>query len=257
MENHLSRLGYRCRYATKHVIAFDDSTDWPAQWASIDSFVSDWLSVEFSRDVASSDIEQLCGDLTLPPSAREWIAFALASQHVTNFTFRDCLVVESVPGHDAVSLLIQGEADYYWAIESRRVDEPNPPVEAYILDYESDETRFESAGMWAPTVTAFALDYFLSYLQSPGGGFAVRHSSEYFDKDQLVADFGSPLTFGHLELFYLDGVLAILGGLPPSWRHNVLNVEIQTKRPFKRLPSSVQKLVKGAHVTHGGMHKHR
>lgn len=241
------------------MIDFDDNNDWSENWAAFDRFVCDWLRTDFTRDPGSPEIDELerSAGVTLPPSAREWCAFALASQTLEHFSWRDCLVVEPVPGHEAVSLLLQGEGDYYWAIETKNLTQPDPPVIGYSLDYDSDESAFERAGTWAPSVTAFALDYFLSYLQSPGGGFAVRQSSKSFDRDKLVADFGEPTRFGHLELFHSDGVLAVLGGLPPSWRHNVINVEIQTERQFNKLPESVQSLVKDAHVLHGGLHKYR
>ncbi len=238
---------------------FDDNNDWSANWAVFDRFVCEWLRTEFTRDPQSPEIDELerSVDVALPPSVREWCAFALAARTLAHFSWRDCLIVEPVPGHEAVSLLLQGEADYYWAIENKDLTQSDPPVIGYSLDYDSEESTFERAGTWAPNVTAFALDYFLSYLQSPGGGFGVRQSSEYFEREKLLADFGQPTRFGHLEFFHSNGVLVMLGGLPPSWRHNVINVEIQTKRPFDRLPQSVQRLVKDATVFHGGLDKYR
>ncbi len=237
------------------MLDFDDRNDWAANWAAFDRFVRDWLRTDFARDVRSPEIRKLekSAGVTLPASAREWCAFALASRKLAHFTWRDCLVVEPVPEHDATALLIQGEADYYWAIQNERLTQADPPVTAYSLDCDSDEPAFVLAGLWAPRVTAFALDYFLSYLQSPGGGFAARQSCESFDRRKLLTDFGEPRRFGHLELFHSDGVLVVLGGLPPSWRNNVVNVEIQTPRPMKRLPPSVRALLKDAHVLHGGL----
>ncbi|MFO1042775.1 MAG: hypothetical protein U0941_13365 [Planctomycetaceae bacterium] len=241
------------------MIDFSDDNDWSANWLAFDRFVREWLNTTFIRNSESTEIDTLerSAGIRLSASAREWCAFALASPNLDHFSWRDCLVVEPVRGNDAVSLLIQGEADYYWAIETENLSLPDPPVIGYGMDYDSNETAFEKAGMWAPTVTAFALDYFLSYLHSPGGGFSVRLSSKHFDQSKLLAEFGPPVCFGHLKLFHLDGVLVVMGGLPPSWRHEVISVEIQTKRPFNRLPQLVQSLAKDAHVTHGGLHEYR
>ncbi len=241
------------------MIDFDNSNDWSANWRAFDRFVREWLKTTFTRDPQSSEIDtfERCAGIALPPSAREWCAFALACRNLDHFSWRDCLVVEPVRGHDAVSLLIQGEADYYWAIETENLSLPDPPVIGYGMDYDSNETAFAKDGMWAPTVTTFAFDYFLSYLHSPGGGFSVRQSSKQFDQSRLLAEFGEPVCFGHLKLFHSDGVLIVMGGLPPSWRHEVISVEIQTKRPFTRLPRLVQSLAKDAYVTHGGLHEYR
>lgn len=91
---------------------FDDNKPWAANWAAFDGFVRDWLKTDFTRDARLSKIDKLqrSAGVTLPPSAREWCAFAIAAPGLANFSWRDCLVVEPVPGHAAFSLLIQGEA---------------------------------------------------------------------------------------------------------------------------------------------------
>lgn len=241
------------------MMEFDDNNDWSTNWVAFDQFVCDWLKTNFARDPRSPVIDELerSAGVALPPSAREWCAFAFAARRLKHFAWRDCLVVEQVPGHAAVSLLLQGEADYYWAIESANLVQSDPPVIGYALNYDSEESVFERAGTWAPSVCAFALDYFLSYLQSPGGGFSVQQSSESFNSEKLLSDFGEPTRFGHLQLFHSDGVMVVLGGLPPSWRHNVVTVEIQTKKPFNALPPSIRGLIKDAHVFHGGLHRYR
>lgn len=234
-------------------------SDWSEGWTALDRFVGQWLQTDFTRDLYSAHIGEIerSAAITLPASMRSWCAFVIASQRLAHFVWRDCLAIKPVPGHAALSLLIQGEADYYWAIQSANLIKTDPAVVGYYLDYDSEESEFSLAGTWAPTVSAFALDYFLSYLQSPGGGFSVRQSSASFHREKLLTEFGLPRHFGHLELFHCDGVLAVLGGLPPSWRHNVISFEIQTPRPFKQLPSLVQELFRDAYSTHGGLHEYR
>jgi len=183
------------------LLKLDDSIDWHAQWDAIYLFVREWLQVDFKgvRPVDRVfDVERNSA-VKLPPSAHEWLRFATASYGLDPlFTFRDCLVVEQLKDHDAVSLLLQGEEDTYWAIESQHLNEDNPPVTVYYLDYNDPGGRFVRQGMWSPTITSFAFDYFLSYLHSPGGGFKVRTTSPKFSRDMLVSDFGLPVVFGHL-----------------------------------------------------------
>ena len=241
-------------------IELDDSADWRTQWDAIYSFVRQWLQLEFSGSAPVDrvfDFERSTG-IALPAAADEWLRFATASYGLEpHFTFRDCLVVEKLKSHDAVSLLLQGEADTYWAIESKHLNEQNPPVTVYYLDYDDPAERFVREGTWSPTVTSFAFDYFLAYLHSPGGGFHVSNSSPHFSRDKLIADFGSPVVFGHLELFYADGLLAALSTYPANWHSDELKVEVQRPIPLNELPPSIERLVPEAHVLSGVMGTYR
>jgi hypothetical protein len=232
----------------------DGDQDWHTNWRVIDAFVRDWLAADYTRQPATERIRDFERSVavTLPPSAREWCSFALASEQIASrFSFRDCLVIEHLKDHDAISLLLQGEADFYWAIETRFLDNDDPPVTGYYLDYDDPDERFAKHGPWAPTVSSFAFDYLLTYLQIPGGWFNTRRSSNNFNRNSLIADFGQPTSFGHLELFIADGVLAVLGTYPDNWHHDVVKVLVQRETPLDKLPTSVQQLLPDAHVLQG------
>lgn len=241
-------------------LQLDGDADWRTQWDDIYAFVREWLQVDFvgATPVAGVfDIERSAG-IRLPPSVHEWLRFATASHGLEpHFTFRDCLVVERMKDHDAVSLLLQGEQDTYWAIESQHLKEENPPVTVYYLDYDDPDGRFVREGTWAPTVTSFAFDYFLAYLQSPGGGFRVRTTSSKFNRDMLVADLGQPNLFGHLEVFTTDGILAALSTFPANWHSDELKVEVQRPRSLDQLPLSIRRLIPDAHVFAGVIGSYR
>jgi len=187
-------------------------TDWRARWQAIDEFIRYWFDTDFVRDPTDSRIDEIEAHLglPLPPSVRQWVAFALAAGQIKkNFTFRDSLEIEKMADHDAISLLWQGEADYIWAVELTRWSEPDPAVVAYYLDHDQWPERFELHGPWAPTVSSYALDYLFTYISSNGGGFSTRESQPAFNRDVLVAELGAPTRFGHLELFAKDGVVAV------------------------------------------------
>jgi hypothetical protein len=245
---------------SQYQLQLDGRADWRTQWEGIYAFVRDWLQVDFVGSTPIDrvfDIERSTG-IRLPPSVHEWLRFATASYGLDpHFTFRDCLVVEQLKDYDAVSLLLQGEQDTYWAIESRYLNDDNPPVTVFYLDYDDPQGRFVQEGPWSPTVTSFAFDYFLAYLHSPGGGFRVRTSSSHFNRDALVAEFGPPVVFGHLELFCADGILAAISTFSANWHSGELKVEVQQLTPLNKLPSTIQRLMPDAHVLAGALSSYR
>lgn len=247
-------------HVSQYQLQLDGRADWRTQWEIIYAFVRDWLQVNFVGATPVDrvfDIERSTG-IRLPPSVHEWFRFASASYGLEPyFTFRDCLVLEQIKDYDAISLLSQGEQDTYWAIESQHLNDDNPPVTVFYLDYDDPQGRFVREGTWSPTVTSFAFDYFLSYLHSPGGSFRVRTSSSHFNRDALVAEFGPPVVFGHLEVFYAEGILAALSTFAANWHSDELKVEVQRLTPLNQLPSTIQRLIPDAHVLSGAISSYR
>jgi uncharacterized protein (TIGR02996 family) len=81
--------------------------------------------------------------LTLPASVREFVAFAqdlnTKRPGQGKSFYRDGSTLETVPGHPALSLVLQAEGDMHWAVRHADLKAPNPPVYAYCMDYEGDE----------------------------------------------------------------------------------------------------------------------
>lgn len=77
----------------------DDLGDFRSRWDAIDIFIREWLNCDFTRPVATAtirDFESAIG-ATLPPAAKEWCSFAVASEKIQDsFSFRDELVVRPV-----------------------------------------------------------------------------------------------------------------------------------------------------------------
>src|SRR5438270_867798 len=66
--------------------------------------------------------------LTLPPAMREWVAFSRDLIDAGRFESvpRDVYEVEDLDGLSAVSLLLQGEADFYWAVQKENLQAADP-----------------------------------------------------------------------------------------------------------------------------------
>jgi uncharacterized protein (TIGR02996 family) len=132
------------RYGTDYEPVFHTvPSGWKERWRLIRAFIERWHKVPLG-DVGgqTSRIEITVQTLgyELPPSVREWIALLwdLVDGGGYDQVFRDCLSSEEVPEQDAFSLMIQGEADYHWAVRQQQLSSDDPPVDGYMLDYDNE-----------------------------------------------------------------------------------------------------------------------
>src|SRR5262245_52762514 len=92
-----------------------------ARWALIREFVRRWHGAVLGPVARTSplvaDEESKLG-FPLPSALREWISFAeeLIAQGIFGRVLRDGYCVSLLEEQDAVSLMLQGEGDLYWAI---------------------------------------------------------------------------------------------------------------------------------------------
>lgn len=228
-----------------------DDRDWRSRWRSIDAFVRDWLEPTYVRHAAAGgiiEIEERIG-VRLPPSFREWCYFMWATEQLERtFGFRDDFVVERLKDHDAVSLLAQGEGDFYWAVETKSLEQDDPPVVAYYLDHDLPIECFAENGPWAPTVSSFAFDYLMVYLRNRGGGFSTRLSSPAFSREALIADLGDPKRFGHLEIFSREGLFAYITCYADNWHFKNIGVVYRDRFNLGAHYPSIQRLEANAHI---------
>lgn len=235
-----------------NTLLFDDNNDWATNWAAFDNFVREWLQISFIRNSKSPYIEdlELAAGIELPPSMREWCAFFFASDQIyKSFTFRDYLIVKRLEKCDSYSLLYLAEGESCWAIESNHLLDPDPPVVGYFIDYDSGPTPdFVRLGLWAPTITSFTLDYFFSHMANPGDWSLLHKPIDPSKYDKLIADFGQPTQFGHLEMFLANGILVVIvgGGMEAKWgMYDAVHVRFQKGISSYQLPESVLNLRKG------------
>jgi hypothetical protein len=242
------------------ILPDDELPDWRARWDAIYAFLDGWRGQPFRREPTDQRIAELefTLDATLPPSMREWISFATAHDEIKDcFIWRDRLSIERLDEHDAVSLLLQGEGDYYWAIKVPDLALPDPPVGTYYLDLEFRDPanpgrkRFVAEGNCAQHISHFAFQYLLSYFYCAGGGFSVDEASPAFDGSALTRDLGTPSQFGSVQAYATHEVLVwrtMSGESPPGGQ---THVELRHEMAVKELPLSVQALLEHANVFKG------
>jgi uncharacterized protein (TIGR02996 family) len=156
--------------------------------------------------------------VTFSPSMREWVAFARDVRRSGNYhdVLRDVYTMERLPNHPAISLLLQCEGDYYWAVHHADLDKIDPPVHGdhWDLDSPDPENTFvlDERSPLAKTLTAFVLDYSLGYLHADGGGFGADVKDCGRIERELARDF--PVTFdrGVTRIYEMDNILVQLQG---------------------------------------------
>lgn len=213
-------------------IPFPQSDSWQENWAFIDWFISYWLDADYVAKPVPDDVAALESKLgiVLPPSAKCWYALTESFEDLKRFSWRwddpfpwkcwysstdssegqnrfawrgDDPCPSTLHDLDSISLLQQAEGDVYWGIKATDLIHADPPVMEYLIDYDSATECFEESETRAPIVSAFALDYLLSY--SDGPGMSTCHHD--FDLFEVMADFCPVQRFGNIKLWLRDGVL--------------------------------------------------
>ncbi len=178
--------------------------------------IREWHEVDLTWQVSDYDeplaeLEASIG-MSLPASFREWYCFLQAMLKTDQWIFRDSYSIKFDEGIQALTLLIQGESDYYWAVKKENLSLPDPPVDGYLLDYEVKPVAFSWDKGWSSRLSWFAIKYILDYqdLFTGTGGY----NSWNFDKASALADFtdafGPPARIEDYLVFELPGVLACI-----------------------------------------------
>jgi hypothetical protein len=144
---------------------------WDGRWTVLREFVRRWHGFSLGPIGRRSPfVEQEESKLgcKLPPAFREFISFSeeLIAQNAFGI-LRDCYEVTRLEAHSAISFLLQGEGDHYWAVKLEDFNKEDPPVNTYYLEYEKNE--FVHAGMVSPSITSSLLGHMGHYLHAKKG----------------------------------------------------------------------------------------
>jgi hypothetical protein len=156
-----------------------------------------------------------------------------------------------VPVHPAVSLLLQAEGDYHFAVRHKDFALPDPPVRGYHLAH-GDQYVFTQDGQnpIADSVTAFVLQYVTTWTRGEGGGFGTGVAQATDLRRDLRAAFPTQCRFGQRDLFEADNILVwLVGSDRPSWV--VMRVEVAKPIPREAIPAFLWECARGASSHHG------
>jgi uncharacterized protein (TIGR02996 family) len=231
-------------------------TNWMEWWRLIRVFTERWHNFPSLPDVGGRQAEILEVETRLgkklPPSVREWVAFAHDVRSQDYFcVLRDVYQMRELEGHHAISLLLLCEGDVQWAVRNSDLDKQDPPIYTYGWDHNASDPETtcvpKSPDPESPSLTSFVLDYSLGYVHSNGGGFGtdlIGNDSKPFTQ-KLQKDF--PVHFVHntFEIFEKDNILVWLYHWPGR---EYLRVELFKPMPRDSIPEFLW-----AQTNHGGM----
>jgi uncharacterized protein (TIGR02996 family) len=217
--------------------------NWKEWWRLIRVFTERWHHYESLADVGGhvAEVRETESRLgrQLPPSVREWVAYAHDVRTAQDYidVLRDTYQMIDMEGHNALSLLKLCEGNVQWAIRHVDLQEIDPPVYQYQWDYHGPDPyhTYVPSGPepGSKSLTSFVLGYSLDYMHSVGGGFAtdVGDSSELIE--QLRQTFPVHFTHANFEIFEAENILVQLNHWPDR---EYLKVELFKSLPRESLP---------------------
>jgi uncharacterized protein (TIGR02996 family) len=239
------RYGTDCQPLFRHGVL----DGWKERWRLVREFTERWHRIPLpdigGRTDEIRETEDRLGRI-LPPSVREWVAFAHDVRRNPNYfdVFRDVYQMTELDGHSAVSLLLQCEGDYHWAIRHTDFIQPDPPVYGFHWDYENqDENTFvpAEANPKAPTLTTFAFEYAMAYTHGEGGGFGTEVAEPAKLIRDLEVTFPVRVRFGDAEIFEAENILVRLFSdrlFADGWTSDVrIAVEVAKPLPREAIPT--------------------
>jgi uncharacterized protein (TIGR02996 family) len=213
---------------------------WRERWRLVRELVERWRGRPMpdagGRAAEAREVEEWLGR-ALPPSLREWVAFAHDLSHGADHlvVLRDLYQMQELAGQTAVSLLLQGEGDCQWAVRYDDFALADPPVYGYGPDFGHDDPDTFVPVDGPPvndSVSSFALHYALNYTRGAGGGLGAHVP----DPTRLLHDFAAAFPIrcrlGEEVLLYeADNIRARLS---PSGLQQGVYVEVEVARPLPR-----------------------
>jgi hypothetical protein len=201
------------------MIALDhEPSTYKDAWEMIRKFIRKWYNVSLewgTEDYVEkiSALEEGAG-VKLPPAVREWIRFIERMLETDQWIFRDCYAISFSEELQAITLLIQGEADYYWAVKIENLRDEDPPVDGYHLDYEGGTGKFLHDQLVSSRLTSFLFKYMLDYhyMFSGTGGYYGQLTNRTEVTREFIRDFGPGIRIEDYLVFESEEVIAFITG---------------------------------------------
>jgi uncharacterized protein (TIGR02996 family) len=207
----------RMRYGTDYEPTFRDvPPGWRQRWRLLREFTERWHGIpmaDVGRHAQEVRRVEQALNLALPPSVGEWVAFHYDLEAEGKFeqVVRDCYEVKRLEDLSAVSLLAQGEADYYWAVREEDLHAEDPAVTGYGLGYEGGaRPAFAYDAPFVPRLTSFVLEHLSACHGGGGGGFLVEVMQRADMLRQLSEAFPVRSEFDDLRIFERRNVFVLL-----------------------------------------------
>lgn len=230
---------------------FNEADDCPTRWQSIIHFVQEWTGQEINLNPDDACVTKYQNELNLelPLSLKYWISFSYEAERIKDyFSYRDCLEVKWWSEHQALSILLQGEDDYFWAIQKEDLNKVDPPIYAYFLDHDATTRTFIKDGLWSTSISSFALNYLFSYFNPKGGSFSVFKDRINVTEADLLTEFPKKETFGEVTFYYNENILLYSTNNEIEWCNESWTVFFKTPLESEQVSVFVRSLYEKAHI---------
>lgn len=247
------RYGTVCEPVFRHGLP----DGWRERWRLIREFVERWCRIPMpdvgGRGDEIREAETRLGR-TLPPSVREYVAFAHDVHQDEDFVdvFRDAYQMVDLAGCAALSLLLQCEGDHHWAILHADLGGDDPRVSEFLSDFDTQDQTFipHQRNPTHPTVTSFVLDYTFSYTNGIGGGFGTEIRDANPLLRDLEATYPVQAVFGKTRIFEGDDIYVRVAPNQGRPGHLVV-VELSAAMPREAIPEYLWNLTHQGGSFHG------
>jgi hypothetical protein len=258
------------------------SEDVSERWERIRGFIEAWYTIKIPEFDCAVDIENIENDLgcKLPISFRSYITISkqLLSTDIVypnghkidaySRLFRDDFEIASLENHQAISLMMRGEADFYYGVKNEELHLEDPSVHGYLLDYKNPiKGKFDYYGRLYPSITSFILSYLLSHLPKDGSSrFYVTAEknqatlntlracfTNHTTLNTLRACFTNHTTIDNLEIFESKNILAFLEINPFEQDSElyILRVYLRKELGKEHIPDELLEYAKKAFFAYG------
>jgi uncharacterized protein (TIGR02996 family) len=263
------RYGTDCQPVFRHGIP----DGWKERWRLVREYTERWYDIPLGDVGGRADevreAEARLGRL-LPASVREWVAFAHDVGHLDGyedkFVLRDVYALYDLEDLSALSLLVQCEGDYHWAVRHADLHLPDPPVYGFIEDSEADHEGVfipDGDNPVADTLSCFVLGNALTFTHGRGGGFNTHVAAT----EQLVRDLQASFPFrlavgspyrdhdgGRMEVFEGENFVV---RFERNARSDWIVVEVARLLPRDAIPAFLWDLARGGSAFRGMFTSHR
>lgn len=240
--------------------------DWRGRWRVVREFVERWRGIGMPDVGGRTDRvreEEARLGLSLPPSLREFVAFAhdVFRPPDGRGVLRDVYTMERIPDHPALSLMIQCEGDVQWAVRLDDLGHDDPAVHtfAWTPDHDGpDDTHpFVPYPEAAPVpLSAWMLAYAEGY-DGAGSAFAATVLDVERLGREMDAAFPIRRQVGECRRYeHPAGLLASVARDPAVWRGGRryrLWVGVRTGVPWQAVPAFLWEYARRWRTMGGGM----
>ena len=243
------RDGAECPPTFAHV-----PTGWKEWWRLIRVFTERWYRYPYLPDVGGRSSEVLATEerlgRKLPPSVREWVAFAydvrgLWVEHDVlisddHYVFGELVYrMEELPGYSAL-VLCQGERDRWRdTVLHANLDVPDPPVHGFTVDPDRRGSFVPLSQPLHGTLTYSVITLAMGRVPGGGGGFTAVLEEPDSILGELRGAFPVQCAFDRTVVFERENLLVVADLHEPSRCH--LSVRLFKPLPRQTIPDFLWK----------------